>query len=678
MAVSLSRLLKGTLPVAALLAASPSWAQNQAQVPATTLDPVTVTATKTPHQVDDVPASVRVIGPEEIERRVPRTMNDVIGDTPGVEMTGGPRRSALDVNIRGFEGQRVVTTLDGARQNFDAGHKGRFFIDPDLLKQVEVLKGPASTLYGSGAVGGVVAMRTKDASDFLEPGETGAVRGKYGYSSVRREPLYSITGASRPEKGIDVLGNFTYRNSGSMRQGGDRELGDSREQLHSGLFKMGFDPGNGHRIFGSYSMYIEHGPTPSNAETSFNGTDVFRMDRRTEQNTGTFGYSFENGDSPLWAPTATIYRNQIDINENRLDNATARLDETRLVTSGLDLRNTSKLGDLGFGNHTLTYGTEFYNDSQDGLRNGQARPGYPGAQNYVTGFYVQDEIVLGAFSIIPGARFDNYQLQSDASTTKNDESRLSPRLGAVWRTTPWLNLFASYAEAFRAPSLTEMYIAGSHFPGNTFINNPNLKPETVKTYEAGARLKFNDVFATRDSLRFRTSAFYVKADDYIDLFIVGANAQYQNISKAKLDGFEAEALYDTPRAFGSFGFAKTDGENRSSSTARALNSLQGDKFTATAGGKMPEWDLIAGVRSQVVLEQNNVDRTMFDTASRTGGYAIHGIFASWMPSNEKLRGFRLDAGVDNIGDKAYRRHQSQSLYQEGRDVYGAVSYTVKF
>lgn len=636
-----------------------------------------VTATKTPHSVDDVPASVRVIGPEEIERRAPRTVNDVFGDTPGVEITGGPRRTGMDINIRGFEGQRVVTTIDGARQNFDAGHKGRFFIDPDLLKQVEVLKGPASSLYGAGAIGGVVAMRTKDASDYLEPGETAALRGKYGYSTVRREPLYSATVAARPEQGIEALGNFTYRESGTMRQGGNRELADSAENLNSGLFKVSLEPGNGHRVTVSQHMLNEHGRTPSNAESNVNGTDVFRMDRRTEQYTSSFGYSFESAETPWLAPNVTVYRNELYVRENRLDNATPRLDETNLATTGFDARNTSRLGNLGFGTHTLTYGAEHYNDSQQGIRNGLTRQGYPGSNNNVTGFYFQDEMAFGPVSIIPGARYDKYQLSSDASATESDESRLSPRIGAVWRTTSWLNLFASYAEAFRAPSLTEMFISGLHFPGNTFVNNPNLKPETTKTVETGARLRFNEVFTSRDSLRFRSSVYRTEAENYIDLFIVGATAQYQNISKAKLDGFEAETLYDAPRVFGSFGFATVTGENRSSGTARALNSLQGDRFTATAGGKVPEWDMLFGARSQLVLEQNNVDRTMFDTVQPTGGYAVHGIFASWQPSDGMLRGFRFDGGVDNMFDKAYRRHQS-TLYQEGRDFYGAVSYTVKF
>jgi hemoglobin/transferrin/lactoferrin receptor protein len=666
------RLLCGVAGAALASLAGPA----PAQVPSTTLDPVTVTATKTPHRVDDVPASVNVIGTEEIERRAPRTMNDVFGDVPGVEITGGPRRSGMDVNIRGLDGQRVVTTIDGARQNFDAGHKGRFFLDPDLLKQVEVLKGPASTLYGSGAVGGVIAMRTKDASDFLEPGETAALRGKYGYSSARREPLYSATAASRVGPHVEVLGNMTYRFSGTMQQGGDRELVDSAERLAGGLLKVGVDPGNGHKVGFGHNLLNEHGNTPSNANSNVNNTDVFRMDRRTEQNTTSFNYGFESADAPWVAPNFTLYRTTTYVRENRLDNATPRLDETNLATTGFDLRNTSKAGRLGFTDHTLTYGVEYFADSQQGRRNNAPRAGYPGANNYVTGFYVQDEIVMGPFSLIPGARFDSYELSSDASSRTNEESRLSPRLGGVWRVAPWVSLFASYAEAFRAPSLTEMFLSGLHFPGNTFINNPNLKPETVKTVEAGPRFRFNDVLTSRDSLRLRGSVFYTKAEDLIELFIAGANAQYQNIAEATLRGAEAEAVYDTPRWFAGLGLSAVRGVNQTNH--RPLNSVPGDRLTSSFGGKLPEWDLLGGVRSQFVARQEKVDPTMFDTAQPTGGYMLHGLFASWQPSQEILRGIRVDAGVDNLFDKAYRRHTAQSVYQEGRDIYGAVSYTMKF
>ncbi|MBI3708752.1 MAG: TonB-dependent receptor plug domain-containing protein, partial [Proteobacteria bacterium] len=223
----------GAIALAALGAINYTEAAAQSDSAPVRLDPVTTTATKSERRVDDVANSVDVIGAEEIERRVPLKVDDLIRDLPGVDMSGGPRRAGQDISIRGFGGQRVVTTIDGARQDFDAGHKGRIFIDPDLLKQVEVLKGPASALHGSGAIGGVLALSTKDAGDFLDPGETYGVRGKVGYSSAYREPLYSATHFGRPLPQFDYLANLNYRFGGTIRQGGGRELENSADDLHS-------------------------------------------------------------------------------------------------------------------------------------------------------------------------------------------------------------------------------------------------------------------------------------------------------------------------------------------------------------------------------------------------------------------------------------------------------------
>ncbi|MFX4377517.1 TonB-dependent receptor plug domain-containing protein, partial [Acinetobacter baumannii] len=79
---------------------------------------------------------VDVVGQEELERKQPVNLEDILRDIPGVSAAGGSRAAAQTPNIRGFGGQRVVTTIDGARQNFDAGHKGGVFIEPDMLKQV--------------------------------------------------------------------------------------------------------------------------------------------------------------------------------------------------------------------------------------------------------------------------------------------------------------------------------------------------------------------------------------------------------------------------------------------------------------------------------------------------------------------------------------------------------------
>lgn len=89
--------------------------------------------------------------------------------------------------------------------------------------------------------------------------------------------------------------------------------------------------------------------------------------------------------------------------------------------------------------------------------------------------------------------------------SEQEESALTTQLGMLWQTTDWLSLYASYAEAFRAPSLAELYTTGIHFGANCFVPNPNLKPERAANKEAGLRAGWNGLFATAD--RLATSAY---------------------------------------------------------------------------------------------------------------------------------------------------------------------------
>ncbi|MEO1315918.1 MAG: TonB-dependent receptor plug domain-containing protein, partial [Pseudomonadota bacterium] len=131
----------------------------------------------------DTPNAVSVVGEQEIIRRNPSTYEELIGDEPGVTIEGGPRAISQEPNIRGFRDQQVIVRVDGARQNFDLAHRGRFFTDPTILKQVEILRGGQSTLFGSGALGGVIFLETKDAADVVDPGELWAGEVKLGFNS---------------------------------------------------------------------------------------------------------------------------------------------------------------------------------------------------------------------------------------------------------------------------------------------------------------------------------------------------------------------------------------------------------------------------------------------------------------------------------------------------------------
>lgn len=638
-----------------------------AQDKATPLAPVTVSATKTEHAADDLPANVSVVTQEAIDARSPAKIDDLLRDLPGVDIAGGPRRVGQDISIRGMGGQRVVTTLDGARQNFNAGHKGRFFIDPDLLRQVDVVRGSNSALHGSGAIGGVVAMETKTAADFLEAGQKMGARTKYGYSSVARENYYSAGAFGRIDDKIDILANASLRDSGTLKLGGGRELDHSEDLLRDYLLKTTIRPAEGHRISLSAIRFTESGPAPINPDAAPGSSNPL-VNRNTEMNTYSLTYGYDNPDQPLVNPTFKLYRNTLDVTEARFP--AARFDETYLNTWGFDLYNTARFETGGVAN-AVTFGAEYYTDEQTAYRNSALRPEYPQAVGSVVGYYLQDEIeVLQGLTVTPAIRLDLYESKAMVAAPVN-ESQLSPRLGVNWKALPWLGLYGSYGHGFRAPSLLETYVAGTHFPGNTFVPNPNLRPEKTRTAEGGLRFGFADLLEAKDSLRINATYFQTRAEDFIEQVVGATTTTNRNIPEAEIAGAEIALRYDTRLAFAGAGYARIRGDN--SQTGLPINSMPADKLTGVVGFKLPEYGLRLGWRSEFAADQNRVD----SSGTKTSGYAVHGVFLTWFPLPEVLQGFRVDTGIENLFDATYRRHLA-SLYEEGRDYRISVAYSKGF
>ncbi|MEL7177375.1 MAG: TonB-dependent receptor plug domain-containing protein, partial [Pseudomonadota bacterium] len=182
----------------------------------------------------DSPVSATVIDRETLERRQAQDFNELIGDVPGVLIFGGPRSVSHTPSIRGFSDRQVVLRFDGGRMNFGQAHRGRFFLDPDLVQRVEVVRGGGSTLYGSGALGGVIAVETRDAADLLRPGQTTGARVSFGSSSngdilKRNLSVYGDYGA------VDFLAFIGDRRMGNNFEQGDDgpEIGASRVELQN-------------------------------------------------------------------------------------------------------------------------------------------------------------------------------------------------------------------------------------------------------------------------------------------------------------------------------------------------------------------------------------------------------------------------------------------------------------
>ena len=113
-------------------------------------------------------------------------------------------------------------------------------------------------------------------------------------------------------------------------------------------------------------------------------------------------------------------------------------------------------------------------------------------------------------------RYDSFRQSADGNTNERNADRLSPRVSLAYQVLPWLEPYIAYSEAFRSPSLTELYVSGQHFPGNSFVPNPNLRPETSRNLEAGLNIRFGDVLRTGDRLRARITAFENRIDDFIE------------------------------------------------------------------------------------------------------------------------------------------------------------------
>ncbi|UPY38788.1 TonB-dependent hemoglobin/transferrin/lactoferrin family receptor [Sediminicoccus sp. KRV36] len=625
-------------------------AQTPATQPAATpLDAVTTTATRTPQVAGDSAVSISVIQREQIMLQQARSPVELLRDIPGVEISGAPRTTALQPTIRGLGDERIVLRVDGVRNNFNAGHRGRTFIDPELLRQVEVLRGPASSLYGSGAIGGVITFRTLEPEDVIRAGNPVGGFLSTGYQSQGAGARGLGVMAARAGDFSTLAAASGFRN-GQFRDGEDRIIRFSGDSVSSLLGKLNWTPGF-HRLQLNASRFEDHHQIPIAANTA---TTTGIAERTTLQESVSFRYGYANPALPLLEPSFTIYNNRVELNEARIAAPYAQ-DRTRLNTMGLDAQNISRFSLFGAERHTLVAGVEYYRDEQRGLQNGRPRGQFPSANQDVLGLFVQDEIKLGAWTLTPGVRFDRFQQERGGGGNSLDSSRASPRVTLAWQATEWLQPYLSYAEAFRAPSMTELYVGGQHFPGNFFVPNPNLRPETATTYEAGVDLRFRDVLREGDRLRGRVAMFRNNIADFIEQTVRATTTTSANIGQARIEGIEAELQYDSGAWFAGLGAAALRGTNEE--TGRPLASVPAHRITLNGGHRFQQQGVVLGSRLALTDAQ---DRLPDSTSYRvTAASAVWDLYASWQP--EFAPNLRLDVSANNLLDATYRRSNWNSV-----------------
>ncbi|RWN11314.1 MAG: TonB-dependent hemoglobin/transferrin/lactoferrin family receptor [Mesorhizobium sp.] len=645
--------------------------ENAAPAGATLLDKILVISRTGETAIESL-ASTSHVGQEQLDRRMATTPNEMLLGVPGVAAQADARRVSTSINIRGLQDfGRVAVIVDGARQNFqrsDHGTQSTFYIDPALVKSVDVIRGPVANTYGSGAIGGVVFFDTKDAGDFLKPEETwaGSVTGRY--ESNGKGWTTSASGAYRLNENWDVLGNIVYRNYDDYKDGGGDTVKGTGFDVLSGLFKTTIRPTDNSELklgwVGSSDGWNEiSGGVPVN-------------DVDLKSNTFTARYNITDEDkSWLDLHINTSYnKTNLDLTSlvplNRFDPSTGlpvvlpagSTSTFDIGTTSIDIWNTSRFETAGI-SHELTYGGDWAGDKVEtgGTAGGDSFYTPSGKRN-VSGAYVQDKLTWEWLEVIAGLRYDNYSLKDDTHETSGD--RLSPRITVG--VSPFdsaslagLQFYGTYAEGYRSPSLSETLISGRHPAGVTFpfLPNPNLRPETGKTVEFGVNYKQDDILEAGDALRIKAAYFNNDVEDYIDgvtlsRFDPTAGCpsgpgipicfQYQNFAKAKIDGFELEGVYDAGWGYAGLSASITNGHTISYKDVRAdLLTIPSSQVTAQLGLRFLEDKLTVG--GEVQYNGKPKGNPIAED------YTLVNAFASYQATDN----LKIDFRADNLFDVKY-------------------------
>jgi hemoglobin/transferrin/lactoferrin receptor protein len=668
---------------------------SQTEGEITKFDAVTVVASKSPRKALTFPAQVSVLefGSSNATSNTTRVSN-IQNKVAGLSFYGGPRSTAETPQLRGFTQKDIIVTVDGKKQNFDSVHDGRFFVDPQLLKKVEVVKGPSSALYGSGGLGGVVAFETKDAKDVVKAGQKIGHETSIGFNSANTQILASQISGMVGDN-YDALAAITGSKGDDIRLGdGSTSRDDSR--VLSGLAKVSYNLNDKTTLKFDASTFMGEGQAPNNPQTGPGDTTaVNKVDRSNVENS--FGAKLNyNADNNLVDLNTHVYFNTTEVEERVLQgsslNAARSLLSNEMETIGLTIDNKSKVENLAGVAHTFTYGVEYINNTMSGADSARAfRFGVPSAEAEQMGAFIQDELRFAGFTgsdssfyVIPAARFDSFENQADDPTLPSqDESQVSPKIAATYEFNKNYNVFSSYGQAFRAPTLTELYLRGTHFPvggpfTNSFVPNPNLKPETATTFEYGVGASFDAVIQKSDKITFKASRFETKAEDYIDQYIIqgGGNGTtgFRNVDEARIWGYEAEVNYlsDLYRAQIIAGY--TTGKN--AATSANLGTNDAFKVKTDVAYTIPNTSFEIGYLGKFAKGFDEVAPSTFGALDRINyvrdGYAVHGLYTEYN-GKDKLDGFIFNVGVDNIFDTEYAETQARN-YEIGRSLTTRVTY----
>ncbi|MEW9797294.1 TonB-dependent hemoglobin/transferrin/lactoferrin family receptor [Alteromonas sp. CYL-A6] len=662
---------------------------------------VVVSGSRVEQKLKDVAGSVSVITEEAIERQLVASVADMFRYDPGIATTGsgsGPQT----VTIRGIGGNRVVYIKDGRRVNDAYAAQGDFvvgrnYFDVDSIRQVEVAKGAASSLYGSDGLGGIVIVTTKDPDDYLSDGDkyaemnagyTGtSEQWRAGGSAAVRSGDWAHSAVFSYRNGNEVQ-NFNETLPGQQAQSTALLLKSVRQLDDKRQFKLTLD---------YFSQDLEQVIDPqTNATENQDVNWALSFDYESDVATAFydsaayqlyFGRYDQQSDQVRFNP-----RGYTDFNDYGFE-------QDIMGLRGL----FSKTTETGNVTHNLVYGmdVDVYDSSRPRRKTrinadttvafeNERQKAFPGADTLMAGLFLQDDIQIAnsKLALVAGARLDYYQLRAKSDPLYQDvtlqditEWALSPKLAVKYAFSDTWSGYVQYVRGFKIPPHDQAYQSHGVEPFYAILPNADLEPESSNSYEAGIRYQGNDL-----SMQF--NAFHSRFNDFIEsvqtgtepTFIPGVMRsviQYRNLDGATIEGVEVSARYHINDNLNiSTAAIYTDGTNEDSGQALAtISPFQGN---VALNYQLDNWALsgiwrIADAMSDVPEDEAG------SPLIQSAGYGVVDVFATYSVTN-----WQLSLAIENLLDKAYAPYERIAglpsetdvgqFTQPGRTLSANVSY----
>lgn len=676
------------------------------------IETIVVTAQRREQPISDVAGSISVISSDEMDQLVVSDLNQIFKNEPGVEITGRSGKSQ-NIVVRGMGGDRVLIVKDGMRLNEGYGADGlndivgRGFLETDTLKQVEVAKGGYSSLYGSDALAGIVVFVTKDASDYLEDGQTFGGNVRVGYAQITDQDNIGGTLAG-------LLGDTEHVLSATLRDGVEEENFydttepfeiDSTSVFYKG--KWNVTPQDAFSLTADYWEQQSAGDSADGLLFYFRGLAPYGYNI-TAENTETtktnqsykIGFKTEQAWTLYDEAQLAFYYNkaeqedieygQLDINaplfsvfEVRdmwktgiyeqetwgfLSNAVKAVGDMHVFGYGLDVEQTTSLRsthEYRVANNVVTL--DSYSNQ------------FPKNEVFRAGFFVNDQMTFldGDLIVTPGARLDIYNMDPNGALKTNgdpfrefDESHVSFNLGALYHFSDRLTGFAQYGQGFKAPSFDLAYAEHYNQPTSSYIYeiipSDDLDPEESSTWEVGLRghlgpISYSGVYYHSDFTNFLTVGLVSSTTVFAGTPPVFSHVhevyQYQNIDSVTIQGVEGSAYYYATSFLTLYGNASwQDGtDDTTGDYIRTITPLGGSLGVSWVEDN---WSTDVILRWAADMDKVNAGEL------KTPGYNV----VDWTFEYRFNDRASLNLAVNNLLDQEYVRHLNVAGHASSQNV----------